>query len=95
MIRHIVLFSAKQSADIEAVRLGLERLKGIPEATHLEVALNGRKDALSGEIDVVVYGEFTDEAALQAYKAHPLYEQATREVRPLRDLRIAVDYEAP
>ena len=95
MIRHIVLFSAKQAVDVDAVRAGLERLKGIPDAAHLEIALNSRQDALSDEIDVVVYGEFADEAALRAYKAHPLYQEAIREVRPLRDLRIAVDYEAP
>ena len=95
MIRHIVLFSAKHTADIETVRAGLDILKGIPDVAHLEVALNSRQDALSDEIDVVVYGEFADEAALQAYKAHPLYQEAIRQVRPLRDLRIAVDYEAP
>ncbi|MCG8358890.1 MAG: Dabb family protein [Kiloniellales bacterium] len=95
MIRHIVLFRAKHPDDVEAIRAGLDRLKEIPEAERLEVALNGRRDTWSSEIDIVVYGEFPDAAALEAYKAHPLYHDAIRRVRPLRDLRIAVDYEVP
>jgi len=42
-------------------------------------------------VDVVVYGEFADEAALAAYKAHPTYAEATKRVRPLRELRYAAD----
>jgi quinol monooxygenase YgiN len=42
----------------------------------------------------VVYAEFEDEAALAAYKAHPVYDQCTARVRPLRDLRIAADFTA-
>lgn len=94
MIRHIVLFRARHLDDVEAMRAGLDRLKEIPAATCLEVALNGRQDAWSGEIDVVVYGEFPDLEALEVYKAHPLYEECIRLVRPLRDLRFAADFEA-
>lgn len=95
MIRHIVLFRAADPANVEAVKNGLRRLCEIPAATLLEVELNSRKDALSDEIDVVVYGEFEDEAALEAFKAHPIYHEAIQVVRPMRDLRIAVDYETP
>lgn len=93
MIRHIVLFRARRSEDVEAIRTGLERLKEIPAAARLEVALNGRQDAWSNEIDVVVYGEFANAGALESYKAHPLYDEAVRLVRPLRDLRFAADFE--
>ncbi|RWB25255.1 MAG: hypothetical protein EOQ42_35210, partial [Mesorhizobium sp.] len=30
---------------------------------------------------------------LAAYKAHPLYQEAIKRVRPLRELRLAADYE--
>jgi stress responsive alpha/beta barrel protein len=43
---------------------------------------------------VIVYGEFADAEALARYKAHPIYQQTIAVVRPLRDLRIAVDYQA-
>lgn len=95
MIRHIVLFSAKRPDDVPAILDGLGLLRGIPHALRLEVVRNGRLDQLGNDIDVVVYGEFADEAALAAYKAHPLYQQAIAAVRPLRDIRHAVDYAVP
>ena len=91
-IRHVVLFSAKDKADVARIRDGLSLLAEIPHARQFEVVQNSRVDALSGEIDVVVYAEFDDDAALQAYKAHPIYQQAIDIVRPLRDLRIAADF---
>lgn len=95
MIRHIVLFSAKRPEDVDTILAGLRRLRLIPEARRLEIVRNARMDQLSGEIDVVVHGEFEDEAALARYKAHPIYKETTGVVRPLRDLRIAVDYPVP
>ncbi|MGY8996250.1 MAG: Dabb family protein [Alphaproteobacteria bacterium] len=95
MIRHIVLFRATKPDDAQAVRDGLRNLQTIPTAFRLEVEFNGRMDPWSDEIDVVVYGEFEDEAALAAFKAHPIYEATIKIVKPLRDLRIAVDYQAP
>lgn len=94
MIRHIVFFSLTAPEHAEAVHAGLMVLSGIPEAKRFEVARNLRVDALSAEVDFVVYAEFDDEAALARYKAHPLYEEAIRKVRPLRDVRIAADVEA-
>lgn len=94
MIRHIVFFSAKDSADIPTILEGLGQLATIPHASHWEVKENLQQDALSGEhVDVVVYAEFEDEAALEAYKAHPVYAESIRVVRPLRELRIAADIE--
>jgi len=55
------------------------------------VTFNTKVDPLGNEIDVVVYAEFADEAALAAYKAHPTYDATTRKVRPLRELRFSAD----
>ncbi|MDB5370814.1 MAG: stress responsive barrel domain protein [Roseomonas sp.] len=93
MIRHIVFFRARHREDTGAVLEGLSILKTIPHAGRLEVTLNGRMDQLGNEVDVVVYGEFADAAALAAYKAHPTYQESIDRVRPLRDLRLAADYE--
>lgn len=95
MIRHIVMFSAKRSEDIEAIYRGLRLLEGIPAAQLLEVSHNQKTDQLGNDIDVVVYGEFADDSALAAFKAHPLYSEAISIVRPLRDLRVAADYKVP
>ncbi len=91
MIRHIVFFSAKREEDIAAVRDGLRALASIPHSDHFEVTFNTKVDPMGNEIDVVVYAEFADEAALAAYKAHPTYDETTRKVRPMRELRFSAD----
>ncbi len=95
MIRHIVFFSAADPADIDAIREGLMMLKDIPNAQHFEVGRNLRSDTISGpRVDVVVYAEFEDEAALAAYKSNPIYAACIAKVRPMRETRIAADFNA-
>ena len=94
MIRHIVFFTARNPAEIDRIVEGLELLGQIPHASHFEVGRNGKIDQFGNDVDIVVYAEFADEAALAAYKAHPLYAEATRRVRPLRELRHAADLAA-
>lgn len=91
MIRHIVFFSAKRREDVETIRDGLMALGTIPHSTLFEVTINTKVDPLSDEIDVVVYAEFADDAALAAYKAHPTYAATTAKVRPMRELRFSAD----
>lgn len=91
LIRHIVFFTARRKDDIDAMRNGLMALGGIPHARHFEVAVNTKVDPMSDEIDVVVYAEFADQAALDAYKAHPVYAQTTARVRPMREIRHSAD----
>jgi quinol monooxygenase YgiN len=92
LIRHIVFFSARDRNDVERVRAGLTELARIPHSQFFEVALNSKVDPLSDEVDVVVYAEFADQAALAAYKAHPLYAATTAKVKPLRELRFSADF---
>lgn len=91
-IRHVVFFSAKDPADIPAIVAGLSQLGEIPHSDVFEVRLNSRADALSDNIDVVVYAEFSSAEKLAAYKAHPTYQASIDVVRPLRNLRIAADF---
>ena len=93
MIRHIVFFTAKAPGNLEAICEGLSLLGTIPHSQHFEVTRNSKVDQISNEVDVVVYAEFADAAALAAYKAHPTYAEATRRVRPLRELRYSADFE--
>ncbi len=91
-LRHVVFFSAKEKADIPRIVDGLQMLADIPHSSLFEVRQNTRDDALSSEVDVVVYAEFESADALAAYKADPLYEASIKAVRPLRDMRIAADF---
>lgn len=94
MIRHIVMFSAKDPQDIPVIEEGLMLLAGIPEALHFAVSRNLRCDRFANDIAVVVYAEFANEEALARYKQHPLYEESIRRVKPLRDMRVAADIAA-
>ena len=91
LIRHIVFFSVRRQEDVETVRSGLQELGKIPYSKHFEVTLNTKVDLFSNAIDVVVYAEFENDAALAAYKAHPLYAETTSRVKPLRELRYSAD----
>ena len=93
MIRHIVFFTA-QAEHLEQIKAGLSILTAIPYARMLEIGTNMKTDQLGTEIDLVVYGEFDDEAALTAYKAHPDYQRSIERVRPIRELRIAADFDS-
>jgi hypothetical protein len=94
VIRHIVFFTARDRNHLPEIVEGLKLLGTIPHSQHFEVTENTRVDQIGNEVDVVVYAEFADSAALAAYKAHPTYGEATRRVRPLRELRLAVDVPA-
>jgi stress responsive alpha/beta barrel protein len=94
MIRHIVFFTAKDKADIDRIVDGLSVLTAIPYARRIEIARNRKTDQLGNDIDVVVYGEFENEAQLTAYKEHDLYKESIKRVRPLRELRFAADYDS-
>ena len=94
MIRHIVFFTAKSDDNLDAICDGLALLGTIPHSSHFEVSRNSKVDQISNEVDVVVYAEFADTDALAAYKAHPTYDEATRRVRPLRELRLSADFVA-
>ena len=92
MLHHVVLFSAKKPEDAETIFQGLKILEGIPHSEKLVVTKNIKRDQISAEIDVVVFGLFKDEAQLADYKSHPLYQESIDRVRPLRDTRAVADF---
>ena len=63
MIRHIVLFSAKNETDIARVIDGLALLAKIPHAGPFEIVRNAKVDQIDNKFDVV-HGEFDNETAL-------------------------------
>ena len=96
MIRHIVLFTARDVQHSQAILEGLSLLKNIPDCQHLEIGTNTRYDPAS-EIspDFIVYGEFESDEQLATFKRHELYQASIDIVRPLRDKRIAADFDSP
>ncbi|MEL6958952.1 MAG: Dabb family protein [Pseudomonadota bacterium] len=94
MIRHIAFFSAIDPKDLDEIEAGLAILKDNPHAVRFSVSRNLKLDEIPGpHPDFVVIAEIESEAELAAYKAHPLYAESIRRVRPLRDIRVAADLE--
>ena len=96
MIRHIVFFTAKDSNDNDKIYQGLSLLSGISDCLHIEIAVNCRHDPVSQQTPTfIVYAEFESDQQLENFKNHPLYQQSIDIVRPLRDMRIAADFDTP
>ena len=94
MIRHIVFFSAKNQEYIDKIGAGLRILHDNPHVQTLEVERNFATDPIEQDpVDWVVYGELRDANALAAFKQHPTYQRAIEIVRPLRELRLAADFQ--
>lgn len=92
VIRHVVFFSSKNEGDIDQIVDGLSMLGAIPSVSHFEVSRNRNEDRFGNDVDVVVYAEFENDAALAAYRAHPIYQDCIEIVRPLREMRVAADF---
>ena len=95
MIRHIVFFTVKNKKDKDTVFDGLSNLTNIPDCLHFEIGVNTRSDPMSqASPDFIVYGEFESDEQLAQFKNHELYQQSINIVRPLRDMRIAADFDS-
>lgn len=100
MVKHIILWQLEDELSEEEkqrvkedVKAGLEGLAGqIPGLLNIHV----QTDYLStSNADMMLYSEFTDEAALKTYAGHPLHVAvADGKVRPFVKSRVCMDYEA-
>ncbi|WP_144154620.1 Dabb family protein [Paraburkholderia sp. BCC1885] len=98
MIRHIVMWKLKESAEgasraENAVKLK-EKLEAcrdiVPGIRHLEVGIAA--EGLESTYDVVLVSDFEDKAALDAYQVHPTHLALKSFVVAVRDARDCVDY---
>jgi quinol monooxygenase YgiN len=97
MLKHVVIWKVKDSArkaeHAARVKAELESLAGrIPGLVHIEVGIDIGYDGDAH--DVVLYSEFTDRAALDAYQPHPLHLEVKKVIGPLLSARHVVDWEA-
>ena len=95
MIKHIVMWRLRESdsraVDAETIKSLLEGLAGkIPGLLKIEVGVNFIEDANAS--DVVLYSEFVDRAALEAYQSHPLHLAVVPEVKARAIERRSADY---
>jgi hypothetical protein len=92
MVKHIVLWRLKNKADAAHVKQQLESMRGkIPGLLSLEVGLNF---AEGSPVDLGLYSEFKDTAALEEYANHPVHVPVKQFVGALVAERWVLDYEA-
>lgn len=94
MIKHIVMWRIAEPRRENALKIkeALEELNGrIPGLLRLEVGVDFSREAESA--DVVLYSEFANREALDAYQAHPAHAEVAPLVKALRSERRVADYE--
>ncbi len=97
MIRHVVSWTlleqdparkAEACSFIAAQLMSLPPL--IPEIGALSVTPNSVD--IDGNWDLVLIGDYADEAALRAYISHPEHQKVVAVIKPYFDKRSAVDF---
>ncbi len=99
MIAHVVCWKLKDSAlgkDAGTNRAEMEaQLKAllgvVPQLRRLDVSTTIVNT--TGDFDVVLYTEFDDVAALDAYRVHPDHQKVAEFIGAVTESRFAVDYE--
>ena len=100
MIKHIVLWTFKESAlgktkqeNLRETKALLEGLKAkIKVVKHLEVGINF--NPAPHAYDLALYTEFENKKDLLTYTNHPEHQKIVENLGRVRDQRIVVDYEA-
>jgi quinol monooxygenase YgiN len=99
MIKHIVMWKLKEFAEGADRATNARRVKQrldecatlSPGTLKFEVVL--AQPDLEATYDVVLYSEFTDRAALNAYLDHPTHVAVKPFIAAVRDERQCMDYE--
>jgi len=99
MLKHIVMWKLKDQAEgadraanaAEMKRRLDECANIVPGQLAFEVVL--AQPGLEATYDVVLYSEFTDRAALQAYIDHPTHKAVVPFIGAIREGRQCMDYE--
>lgn len=91
MIKHIVLWRLKNKADAASIKQQLESMRGkIPCLLNLEAGINF---AEGSPVDLGVYSEFENRAALEEYANHPLHVPVKKFISERAAERWVFDYE--
>jgi quinol monooxygenase YgiN len=98
MIKHIVMWKLKEHAEGADRATNARKMKElldacagiVPGILKLEVGL--AEPGLEATYDVVLYSEFTDKAALDAYQEHPQHQALKPFFGAVRDARQCMDY---
>lgn len=99
MLKHIVMWKLKdhaegadRAANAREMKRRLDECANIVPGMHkFEVVL--AQPGLEATYDVVLYSEFADRTALQAYANHPTHKAVAPFIGAIREARQCMDYE--
>ena len=99
MIKHIVMWKLKDFAEGSDRASNAVKMKQkldacaniVPGMLAFEVTL--AQPGLEATYDVVLYSEFADKAALEAYAQHPTHKAVAPFIGAIREARQCMDYE--
>ena len=100
MIKHIVFWRLKAAAhgnskltNARIIQEKIEGLRGrIPGLLAIEIGIDTSATETAG--DIVLYCEFENQAALEAYQVHPEHQAIVPFVREAQSERRTIDYAA-
>ena len=100
MVRHVVAFrlrakdATRRAADSRRIQEDLQSLRSqIDEILDLHVGID--LGLVDGHWEVVLVSDFSDNAALERYQAHPDHVRVAQGISGLVSDRAVVDYELP
>ncbi|OON63081.1 stress responsive protein [Massilia sp. KIM] len=99
MLKHIVMWKLKEhaegrdrAANAREMKRRLDECAAIVPGIHtFEVVI--AQPGLEATYDVVLYSEFEDRAALEAYAKHPTHQALVPFIGAIREARQCMDYE--
>jgi quinol monooxygenase YgiN len=99
MLKHIVMWKLKDQAEGTDRAANAAEMKRrldacaniVPGILKFEVTI--AQPGLEATYDVVLYSEFADKAALEAYAKHPTHQAVVPFIGAIREARQCMDYE--
>ena len=99
MIKHIVMWKLKEQAEgADRATNAREMKRRLDECAHIVPGIHTfevviAQPGLEATYDVVLYSEFADKAALEAYATHPTHKALVPFIGAIREARQCMDYE--
>ena len=91
MIRHVVMWELHDASQARAFGDALATCARLVDGMRgYEVAT--RSGALPASVDVCLIATFDDADALQRYQEHPVHQEVSRRIGPLRKQRHTLDF---
>jgi len=87
MLRHVVLFTIRPTSSVAQIITYLQQLQSIPTVVDFAIYQT------NGDADILLQADFNNATDLNIYLNHPIYQDTTAKVKPLRLTRTCIDFQ--